>query len=146
LSDIDEMELYGAIAADLARGRDRAEALAAHGLDEAAFEQLEDRAYAAMSVEDEQRGVPEPVARFDAALRAAAERHAGDAPSLEDFVRALQIVQEGGKVHERLDERGLSISLLLRGNAHWTPRLATDATLAARFKELCARGVRRGKQ
>lgn len=136
------MEVYGAIAADLARGRDRAETLAEHGLDEESFERLEDRALLAMAAEDDAaNGVPEPVVQFDAALRARAQKETLDVPTLEDFVRALMVAQEGGKVHERLAERGLSVELLLRGSAHYTPKLATDVELARRFQELSSRSV-----
>jgi hypothetical protein len=60
-------------------------------------------------------------------------------PSLEEFARALMVVQEGGKVHERLAERGLSIELLLRGSSYYTPKLVSDPALARRFQELCSR-------
>jgi hypothetical protein len=135
-----ELEIYGAIAADLARGRDRGEALAAHGLDEERFDALEERALAAMAADDDaQDGIPEPIAQFDAALRVAHAPEPHDVPSLEDFVRALMVAQEGGKVHERLAERGLSLELLLRGSGYYTPKLVSDPELARRFQELCSR-------
>ncbi len=142
----DELQIYGEITADLARGRDRAETLAAYGLDEQSFDALEDRALALMAVEDDHptTGVPEAVARFDAVLRAKAQATSDGVPSFEDFVRALMIAQEGGKVHERLAEHGLSIELLLRGSAYYTPRLATDPELARRFQDLCSRSASKG--
>lgn len=137
----DDLETYAIIASELARGADRAALLAEHGLDEAGLEKLEERANAQMSGgdDDASAGVPEPIARFDTVLRRAAATSAADVPSLEDFVRAFLIAQEGGKVHERLKERGLSIALLLRGSAYYTPRLATDAQLARQFQALCSR-------
>ena len=138
----DDLRVYAAVASDLARGRDRAETLAEHGLDEEAFDRLEDRANEAMAARDEGGDdIPKAIVEFDAVLRATASKSSLDVPSLEDFVRALVIAQEGGKVHERLAERGLSIELLLRGSAYYTPRLAGDPELARRFTELCSRGV-----
>lgn len=143
----DDIETYAIIASQLARGADRAALLAEHGLDEAALERLEERALAEMSGADGDGagGVPAPIERFDAVLRATAARSTKEIPSLEDFARAFVIAQEGGKVHERLQERGLSIELLLRASAHYTPRLASEPELAGRFRALCSRSGKPGK-
>ncbi|NUO51500.1 MAG: hypothetical protein HOV80_21810 [Polyangiaceae bacterium] len=143
--DRDDLETYAIIASELARGADRAELLASHGLDEESFEALEERANEEMSggAEPDGPGIPDGVARFDAVLRAAAAG-GSDIPSLEDFARAFLVVQEGGAVHERLKERGLSVEVLLRGSAHYTPRLAHEPELAARFRELTSRSGKKG--
>jgi len=142
----DDLETYAIIASELARGADRATLLAEHGLDEGSFEELQERAEAEMSGADsDSAGVPEPIARFDAVLRATAARSTAEIPSLEDFARAFMIAQEGGKVHERLQERGLSVELLLRASSHYTPRFAHEPELATRFRALCSRSGRPDK-
>jgi hypothetical protein len=137
----DDLEIYAAIAAGLAGGLDRAELLRAHGLDELAYEALEARAEATLDAATSlDRGVPEAIARFDRALRSAGAKDTREIPSLEEFARALMIAEEGGKVHERLAEKGFSVERLLRASAHYTPRLAHEPELARRFKALCRRG------
>jgi len=137
----DDLEIYAAIAAGIAGGLEREELLRAHGLDEEAFEALELRAEAALdAAPGDDRGVPDAIARFDRALRQATVADTRAIPSLEEFARAILIAEEGGKVHERLLEKGLSVERLLRASAHYTPRLAREPDLALRFKELCRRG------
>lgn len=139
--DRDDLETYAIIASELARGADRAALLAVHGLDEESYEALEERANLEMSgsLEHDGAGIPPAIARFDAVLRETAANATQGVPSLEEFARAFLVVQEGGAVHERLAERGLSVELLLRGSAHYTPRFVKEPELAARFRELTSR-------
>jgi hypothetical protein len=133
----DDLETYGAILAELARGADRADVLAQHGLDEERFEALEDRALALLSAE-EGDGVPEAVVRFDRAIRGGPAA-ARALPSLEAFAQAYLIAQEGGNVAERLKERGSSLEVLLQGSEHYVPRFAKEPELLDRFLALTSR-------
>ena len=134
----DELETYGAILAALARGLDRAEVLAAHGLDEDSFEALEERALEALEADDSE-GVPAAVVRFDAAMRRPGPPSVLQVPTLEAFAQAYVIAQEGGNVAERLKERGSSLDVLLRGSEHYVPRFTKEPELADRFRALVAR-------
>ena len=60
--------------------------------------------------------------------------------SLEAFARATAAAQAGEKVHERFDKMGVRLADFLRASEHFTPRLAKDPALAARFTEMLEKG------
>ncbi len=152
-----DLDILAGVASDIARGRSHADALADRGLDEEAFDAASTRAEQELSDAIESASdsevAPPTLAAFDRALRAAVAAPAdprpgrtgprADVPSLEDFARMMVITQEGGRVDERLAERGFSLHALLLASGHHTPRLARDQDLAARFAELLA-AARRG--
>ena len=135
----DEIEIYASILAALARGvEDRAVVLARYELDEERFDELENRVLEALEADDDTGGIPVAVARFDAVMRAPID-NAPPPPTLEAFAKAYMVAQEGGNVAERLQERGSSLAVLLRGSDHYVPRFAKEPELLDRFRALTSR-------
>lgn len=138
LSDPD-IEAYAALQMQLVGidGEARAALLEAHGLNEDAYEALDDRAQEALSraLDATDAGVPPLVARYDAALKRA---HEGLEPplSLERFAEATIVLGAGGDPTKALAKIGVSLPDYLRSSQAWAGRLAKDDDLARRFAAL----------
>lgn len=137
-ADVD-VRVFARICVALADGiSSRAEALAAHRLDEEAWDAIEDawqeRLSRAMEEHDGE-GVPPLIAAYGAALDEA--RAGGDVLTFERFAEATRQLQTGDPTRA-LAVAGVSLPSYLRANGYWTGRMATDPVLAERFQRVVA--------
>lgn len=134
-----DLQQYAAISAELVI-EERAAVLARHGLDEEAWERVEDAWQARLSEELEaweEDGVPPLLAELEAAQAAARARVRGDEVlPLERFAAAVREMGRGGDPVAALTRAGVSNADFTRASALWTGRMATDPALAARFAEI----------
>ena len=137
-SDLD-LRTYAAVSVALAGAPgSRDQVLSAHGLDEEAWDAIDDAWQGRLSSAiDEQSGeaVPPLVVEYETALR---EAQAGaEMPmSLERFAELTSKIQRGGDLAAVLAQTGVPFAVYLRASAHWTPRLASDPALAEQFTRL----------
>ena len=127
---------------------DRAAVLRSHGLDEDAWEAIDDAWQTRLSeaegaaereegdAVDPRGGVPPLVAAHAEAFARAQAARAGapllDLPAFAELTRALQRRPDVAAVLRRFD---LSLAALLHNQAHWTKRLLEDPELARQFDE-----------
>jgi hypothetical protein len=132
---------YAALVAELSRGGDAGEVLARWGLDDASFTSVEEHYQGELSkaMDATDDGVPPLVAEYAAAFAAArAEQPSSDARprlDLDEFARATRAIQRKGDAVSALRELGIEVGDYLAASQHWTPRIASDPVLAARFLE-----------
>jgi hypothetical protein len=134
------IEAYAELQVALAEG-DRAAALVARGLDEAAFDALDREMQAKLSaaMDEGGDGVPPLLAAYDRAIQRA--RAASPPPlSLEAFARATAAIRATGDAPKALARLGIGLEAYLRANGYWTPKLGADPALAAAFAAAFARG------
>lgn len=132
-----DVTAYAALAAALADpGCQRAEVLAAHGLDEAAWAGLDEAWQARLSaaMEEESDGVPPLVAAYAEAFAAAQRAAAGQGMTLERFAEATREIQRNGDPTGTLARLGIPLAAYLQANAYWTRRVVEDRALAERFR------------
>lgn len=133
----DDIEAYAALAASLADpAADRAALLAAHGLDEDAWDALDDTWQARLSAADEADtdGVPPLVAAYAEAFARAQRERAQSALSFERFIEVARAMQRGTDLATVL--RRLDVSLLdfLSAQRRFTEAMLADEALAERFR------------
>jgi hypothetical protein len=116
--------------------------LAAHALDEDAFQALEDRWLARLSeAEDahgDRDGVPPLVLAHAEAFARAQRQQAGELLPFERYLEITRALQRGRDVATVLERFSLDLATYLNSHQHWTAALATDAALAEAFR----RGLR----
>lgn len=139
-----DLERHAELVTELwSSGRERADVLAAQGLDEAAFEALDARVQGALALGMDEEGddVPEILVAYDAALARARERRVDEAsvPSLERFGAATAALERGVEPDKALARVGLTVTEYLRANAFWTPRVSKDPELHAAFQRARAK-------
>ncbi|NUP07566.1 MAG: hypothetical protein HOW73_16075 [Polyangiaceae bacterium] len=138
------LERYAAVLADIAAGTPRDEAIAARGLSEAAFDEIEQAVEAEFSKAMEHDGptVPPFFQRYEAAVRdAQARARTSRTVSLEDFARGVAAIQRQGDPVAALERVGLTPTDLVSALGHWGDKLAKDPELAATFE-----AIRTGKK
>ena len=119
------IEEYAEISAALAEPDvDREAVLAARGLDEAAFAEIDRACQDALSraMEADDDGVP-PLLAADAGVI-----------SIERFGDATREISRRGDPVPTLGRLGISLADFLRANEHWTRRMLEDPALLARFR------------
>jgi hypothetical protein len=133
-----DLETYARIAAELAlAGAARADVLAKHGLDEDAWDDIDDGWQERLSAADDEveaeDGVAPLVALFLAAYQAAQQ---GLAPpiSIETLALVTRLVETSGDLGSALARSGVTLLDYVRGSEHWAPRLASDPDVARRFQ------------
>ncbi|MGH7296084.1 MAG: hypothetical protein ACRELB_14170 [Polyangiaceae bacterium] len=136
------LDAYARITIALGRaGPARRGVLAAHGLDEDRWQQIDDAWQARLSDAMDQGTDEVPVAPFlEQFARAMDRAHSDDSQvmSLERFVQATRIVRLGGDVAKGLESVGLTVDAYLQANRHWMQRMAQDDDLAASFQRALA--------
>jgi len=135
-----DVEAYAALAAELADLRtDRAAVLAAHGLDEDAWDALDerwqDRLSAAEEAHGDADGVPPLVAAHAEAFVRAQRARVREVLPFERFLAATRALRRGGDLAATLKRLDLTLETYLAAQAHWTARVLEDEALAARFDE-----------
>jgi len=124
----------------------RDELLAAHGLDEDSWDQLDDTWQARLSDAIEAMGeadtVPPLVAEHaEAFARAQAERVSVGAPlTFERFIEVTMDIQRGQDIQHVLKRNGTTLHDYLRAEHHWLKQMMDDAALQARFHKAMVRG------
>ena len=132
-----DLEGYARLRAQLAAdGVERDDLLAAVGLDEERWEVIDAHWQEVLSRELDAEGddVPDAILRYTAAFMAA-QRDAGEAKlDLERFAACARAVRATRDPKAALERLGVTLTEFLRANQHWTPQLARDPALAARFQ------------
>jgi hypothetical protein len=135
-----DLESYATLAVELSDPRvDRAAALAARGLDEDAWEALDDAWQARLSAADEdgddEDGIPALVAAHAEAFARAQRARVREVLPFERFVAAARELGRGGDLASTLRRLDLTLDAYLTAQSHWTARLLEDEELAARFDD-----------
>lgn len=133
------IEDYAELCAELADPAcDRGALLAAHGLDEASFAEIDRACQDALSraMEGDDDGVPKLLAAYAEAFARARARLAKDAGliTIERFGDATREISRRGDPMPTLSRLGISLPDFLRANEHWTRRMLEDPALLARFR------------
>ncbi len=132
-----DVTAYGALAAVLADPEcPREQVLAAHGLDEATWAEIDDRWQARLSaaMDEECDGIPPLVAAHADAFAAAQRATAVQALPLERFAEATREIQRRGDPTAALARLGIPLAAYLQANAYWTRRVVEDRALAEQFR------------
>lgn len=141
MSDLDEdVERYATLAVQLAApDADREALLAAHGLDEQRYGELEDRWMNKLSLAEDAPGdgVPPLLVQYATAFSRAQRALGGTTLlTLERYAAITRALSRGRDVAQVLEKQGLSLGDYLRSHEHWTRQLASDGALAQRFRKL----------
>ncbi|APR79220.1 Hypothetical protein A7982_04567 [Minicystis rosea] len=132
------MEAYATLAAELSDPRvDRSAVLAEHGLDEDAWEVIDDTWQARLSEADDAEAdddrVPALIAAHAEAFARAQRARVREVLPFDRFVTAARELRKGGDLASTLRRLELTLDTYLAAQAHWTQRLLEDEELAARF-------------
>ncbi|EYF00235.1 hypothetical protein [Chondromyces apiculatus] len=136
-----DLEAYVTVAAELSDPRvDRTVALTARGLDEDAWEEIDDAWQARLSEAEAEAedaaadGVPPLVAAHAEAFARAQRARVHDVLPFERFVTAASALRRGGDLRSTLRRLDLTLDAYLTAQAHWTARMLEDDALFARFE------------
>jgi hypothetical protein len=141
LEDLEnDVEAYAALSAALADPRaDRGALLAARGLDEDAWDAIDDAWLARLSAaDDNDDGVPPLVAAHAEAFARAQRARAGEVLPFERFAAAARQLARGTDLATALERLDLTLDAYLAAQAHWTREMLADDALAARFRKALA--------
>jgi hypothetical protein len=132
------VEAYAAILAALADpNADRAAVLAAHGLDEGAWEaidaQWQRRLSAAADGADDEQPAPPLLVAFAEAFAGAQRAAVETLLSFERYVELTRVMSRGGAIGDELTRLRVTLPEYLRAHEHWMRRMADDPALAERF-------------
>jgi hypothetical protein len=131
-----DLEAYATLAAELADPRvDRRAVLLARGLDEDAWEALDDAWQARLEAADaaDDDGVPPLIAAHAEAFARAQRARVGEILPFERFVAAARELRRGGDLASTLRRLELTLDTYLAAQGHWTARLLEDEELSDRF-------------
>jgi hypothetical protein len=129
------VEAYAALMAELAAAGDaRGEVRARHGLDEAAWDAIDQAWQDRLSeaLDEEGDGVAELLSRHAAAYQAAQSALAPPI-SLEQLAEVTRRLQVSGDLRASLARVGVSLADYVRGTEHWSRQIATDPEIERRF-------------
>ncbi len=144
----DDLEVFARVAVELAAAReDREQRLARLGLDEDAWEAIEEAWDARLAEAEDAEGpdgdIPALVAAHAQAFAdaqggrartAATSADAGGVP-FERFVALTRAMQRGGRLDEVLAAERTSLETYLAAHAHWTRRMLEDPALHRAFQQ-----------
>ncbi|MFT3770312.1 MAG: hypothetical protein QM820_33205 [Minicystis sp.] len=135
---LQDLDAYATLSAELVDPRvDRAAVLAARGLDEDAWDAIDDAWQTRLSEADDAHGdadgVPPLVAAHAEAFARAQRARVREVLPFERFVKAARELRRGGDLQSTLKRLELTLDTYLAAQAHWTARLLEDEELAARF-------------
>jgi hypothetical protein len=132
------LDTYARISVALGRaGEARDAVLSAHGLDEAAWQAIDDAWQARLSEAMDQVSDEIPVPPFIDQFSRAFDRAQSDdsqVMNLERYIEATRIVRKGGDPTKGLERMGLTVDAYLQANRHYMQRMAQDEELAAAFQ------------
>jgi hypothetical protein len=131
------LEAYAALRARLAQDHvDRDALLAEHGLDEESWDLVDDAWQAQLSLALEADGddLPAEVLRYAEAVARAQRDAPGKLLGLEQFAACTRALRQARDPKLALEKHGVTLTEYLKANQHWSPQLATDHPLAARFR------------
>ena len=135
-----DIEAYAELSAALVGPSvDRAALLAAHGLDEARWEALDDAWQARLAAEDDAavEGMPPLLAAYaEAFARAQRARIQGTVLTFDRFVEVVRALRHGGDAAATLQRLGVTFASYLASQQHWMTRMMEDEALAERFRRL----------
>jgi len=132
-----DVSAYAALAAALAApGADRAALLSEHGLDEEAWDALDDAWQSRLSEAqgDDDLGVPALLTAYAEAFSRAQRERSPALLSFERFLEAAREMKRGSDMATLLKRLDISLEAYLRAQAHWTAKMLEDDELAARFQ------------
>ncbi|WP_437553003.1 hypothetical protein WME95_17420 [Sorangium sp. So ce327] len=137
--NVDDVEAYATLAAQLADpSADRAALLAAHGLDEAGWEALDDAWQARLSEADdddgEEVGVPPLVVAYAETFARVQRARAKSELSFERFLEAARGLKRGTDMATVLSRLDLTLEDYLSAQQRWTAAMLEDEALMARFQ------------
>jgi hypothetical protein len=132
-----DVERYAEIAAALADPEvDRASVLAANGLDEDAWDALDEtwqeRLAAAQEAHGDEDGVPDLVLRHAQAF-AEAQQQRGEVMALDRFLRCVALARTATDLPLALRKIGVTLAQFLRANHHWMAKAQDDPELMERL-------------
>jgi hypothetical protein len=132
------LDAYARLTVVLARaGAGRDAALAAHGLDEARWQAIDDAWQARLSEALEDIGddatVPPLVDAYSRAMERAQSAES-EIMTFERFLQATRAARAGGELAKSLERLGVTIDDYLRANRHYTLAMTEDDALAERFR------------
>lgn len=132
------LDAYARLTVALGRaGENRQSVLAAHGLDEARWQAIDDAWQGRLSATLEDITDEQPVPAFLEQYSKAMDRAQSDDTqviSFERFVEATRAVRRGGEIARALERLGLTTDEYLHANRHWMQRMTKDEDLADRFQ------------
>lgn len=132
------LEAYAELRARLARDDvDRDAALAELGLDEEAWDVIDDEWQAELSraLDTDGDDLPADVIAYADAFARAQRDAPGRLLSLETFARCTRALRGARDPKRALEKQGVTLTEYLKANQHWSPQLATDDALAAQFRD-----------
>ena len=135
-----DVDAYAALVVMLSdESAERDAILRAHGLDEEAWEALDQDwqqvLSSAMDVDVETEGVPEVLARYSAAFVRAQQARKSAVLSIDHWALATRRISRSEDVAKTLSDLGLTLPLFLEANLHWTKRMLEEPALADRFRK-----------
>jgi hypothetical protein len=136
------IEAYAAVMAELASaGEARAEALARRGLDEAAWEKIDNHWQARLSeaLDQDDDGGATVLSTYAAAYEAA-QRSLAPPISLDQFAQVTRLLSASGDLRASLSKVGVTLADYVRGSEHWSRQLAEDPDLERRFEDVLRHG------
>ncbi len=134
-----ELDTYAALRARLAAdGADRAVLLAEHGLDEGAWELIDEAWQQRFSddLEHSQEDVPASVMRYSEVFAATQRDAPTELLSLELFASCTRKLQRARDPKLALEKLGVTLTQYLKANQHWAARMAKDQPSAERFHRI----------
>jgi hypothetical protein len=137
---------YAVLSVELAQpDADREAILAAHGLDEDAWDAMDDGWQARLSDAVESAGEEDKLPLLvqehaEAFARAQAERVSPGAPlSFERFIEITHDIQRGQDAQHVMKRNGTTLHDYLRAEQHWLKRMMDDGALQERFHKAMGR-------
>jgi hypothetical protein len=132
------LDAYARLTVALGRaGARRDEALAAHGLDEARWQAIDDawqaRLSEALEIVGDDATVPPLIDAYSRAMERAQSAESS-IMTFERFVQATRAARSGGELAKSLERLGVTIDDYLRANRHYTLAMTEDDALAERFR------------
>jgi hypothetical protein len=132
------LDAYARLTVALARaGATRDAVLAAHGLDESRWQDIDGlwqaRLSDAMDAGTDEVPVPPFLEQFSRAMQRA-QSDDSQVITLERFAEATHAVRQGGAVAQALERLGVTPDQYLHANHYWMQRMAQDEDLAEAFR------------
>jgi len=140
-----DVEAFATLAEELSHpGTDRAAALSSHGLDEDAWNALDDawqdRLWPDEDDADDDASVhlPAVLVAYSEAFARAQQARGGGLLAFDRFVEVARALKRGTDLRTVLSRLGVTLEGYLAAHKHWTAKMIADETLAAQFR----RGIR----
>ncbi len=132
-----DLDTYATLRARLALdSSDREQLLAEHDLDEESWDRIDEAWQDQLSRDLEADGddVPASITRYSRRFEEVQRDAPGRVISLELFAECTRSVQYARDPKQALDKLGVTLSVFLKANQHWSPRIASEPEITGRFK------------